>query len=171
MTTNPWVHAKAGNGRLIWTPQEMVWRGVRLDHATGCWEWQGLVDQKGYGLLSTKRRWPFERRAHRHSYETFAGPIPAGLFVLHRCDNPRCCNPEHLFLGTNADNMRDRSDKQRQLRGETCPTRILTEDQVREIRRRAATGKETHRTIAADYGVHRSTVTLVCSRRGWVHVE
>jgi hypothetical protein len=67
-----------------------------------CWVWQGYRNEHGYGRL-----WAPKRYVHRAAYEAFVGPIPAGLNVLHRCDNPPCCNPAHLFLGTRADNARD----------------------------------------------------------------
>jgi hypothetical protein len=76
--------------------------------ASGCWEWQRYRNEHGYG-----RMWRPKVYAHRASFEAFVGPIPSGLSVLHRCDNPPCCNPEHLFLGTRADNMRDMCAKGR----------------------------------------------------------
>jgi hypothetical protein len=71
-----------------------------------CWEWQGYVDKLGYGRLGKKR-------AHRMSYEKHKGPIPAGLMVCHSCDNRKCINPEHLWIGTQTDNMRDMAAKGR----------------------------------------------------------
>lgn len=80
----------------------------------GCWEWSGNTDGKGYGTISHRNGAGFSpEKAHRVSYEKEYGSIPDGLFVLHKCDNPECTNPEHLFLGTQKDNMQDCSRKNR----------------------------------------------------------
>jgi hypothetical protein len=75
----------------------------------GCWEWVAAKDRDGYGQFKGNGH----VRAHRFSYDEFVGPIPEGLQVLHRCDNPSCVNPEHLWVGTNADNMADKCEKGR----------------------------------------------------------
>ena len=74
-----------------------------VDEATGCWNWTRSLSNKGYGYF----RRDGHELAHRWSYGTFVGPIPPKMFVLHHCDNPRCVNPDHLFLGTNHDNILD----------------------------------------------------------------
>jgi hypothetical protein len=90
------------------TPLERFMAKVSPEPTSGCWLWTGALGMDGYGIrvhLHGEERKP--RRAHRASWEIFRGPIPDGLWVLHRCDNPPCVNPDHLFLGTQTDNIRD----------------------------------------------------------------
>lgn len=77
----------------------------------GCWTWLGAKDRDGYGQFRYTPK--FQGKAHRFAYEVFRGPITKGLSVLHTCDNPSCVNPSHLYVGTNSDNMQDRSRRDR----------------------------------------------------------
>lgn len=89
---------------------------------SGCWEWTGATVPFGYGVFQLGRGVGVTR-SHRFAYELWVGPIPEGMFVCHTCDNPPCCNPEHLFLGSNGDNMKDMHAKNRswQRRRTHCP--------------------------------------------------
>jgi hypothetical protein len=102
-------------------------------------------------------------RTHRVAWEEANGPIPDGKCVLHSCDNPPCCNPEHLFLGSDIDNVVDRDAKGRTARAEKNGSAKLTRERVEAIR---ADGR-LHREIAADYGVDRSTVSQIKRGKIW----
>lgn len=130
----------------------------------GCLLWQGAVGQKGYGRIQFMGK---PRQANRLAYEIFIGSIPVGLWVLHRCDTPRCVNPSHLFLGTCQDNNRDKSDKGRQSRGEGRPLAKLSDAKVREIRSSQLPISE----LARKFGVHRGTVRCVVEGSTWTHVK
>lgn len=149
---------------------------------TPCWIWQGQTAPNGYGRL-----WHGGRNvsAHRHSYAQFVGPIPGGMLVCHHCDVKNCVNPEHLFVGTQADNVADKTRKGRQAKGATHgrttkPHRTargerngwsrLTESQAREIFARLSMGHETFTAIAQDYPVTRHTIGLMARGERWQHV-
>lgn len=106
---------------------------------------------------------------HRLAYEMCIAPIPRGLHVLHRCDNPPCCNPDHLFLGTIADNNADKVAKGRQMRGTMTPRAVLTESQVSDIRARYAAGERVM-DLAVEFGVSRAQISNIAARRIWRHV-
>jgi hypothetical protein len=103
------------SGPPIRTAEDRFWVHVVCDLASGCWVWSGSRLPAGYGTISIRTGLGAKRqeRTHRFSYELHFGPIGAGLIVCHRCDNPPCVRPDHLFLGTNLDNMRDAMTKGR----------------------------------------------------------
>ncbi len=106
------------------------------------------------------------RLSHRVSWELTNGPIPKGICVLHKCDNPLCVNPSHLFLGTYADNMKDMTIKGRQARGTSIYTHKLTEENVLHIRSLELPMKD----IAEMYKVHRTTISRIRSRKTWRYI-
>ena len=103
-------------------------------------------------------------RAHRLSYELFNGPIPFGMCVLHKCDVKICTNPEHLFLGTEADNAKDKVAKNRQAKGESHGMAKLTEKQVQDIREDTRTLRE----IGKDFGISQTHASAIKSRKVWI---
>ena len=134
-----------------------------------CIFWTGTKTPTGYGMLWKKDTQPRGHRvyAHREAYEQANGAIPAGLSVLHRCDTPSCVNPEHLFLGTQRDNMFDAVRKGRVsiifARGENNPRAKLSDDDAAANRIALRPG-ELHREIAARFSISRSLVSLIGSR-------
>lgn len=134
----------------------------------GCWLWTGYApksgNRAGYGEFDFKSG----RRmlAHRASMLLLKGSEPGKQCVLHRCDNPPCVNPEHLFLGTSGDNMADRNEKGRQARGEGHASAKLTEEDVRAIR----CDQRSNRELASIYGVFETTISEARRRKTWKHI-
>lgn len=123
---------------------------IQTGHPDECWEWKGTTDPKGYGRFARNGR---NLLAHRASWEVVNGPIPEGLCALHKCDNPACCNPNHLFIGTKRDNALDRTRKGRT--GKRPPT--LTPEQDAEVRHLRRQG-ETYAAIGRIFGVSGTTI-------------
>jgi hypothetical protein len=136
------------------------------NEVTGCLEWSGARDRDGYGTLRAGRR---DHKAHRVAFEKAFGPIPAARVVCHHCDNPPCCNPEHLFLGTPAENNHDRNAKGRQARGERNANAKIADEDVRMIRKMLAEGM-TQAAVGRVFGVHQTCISRIHSRTGWAHV-
>jgi transposase len=150
------------------TPEERFWKKVKKAGDDECWEWQASCERSGHGKL---RIGSTMVKAHRFSYELHVGPIPEGMCVLHKCDNPICVNPNHLWIGTRTDNNNDMVSKQRQrgAAGERNCKAKLTEKQVKEIRRLA--GKGVSRTqLATMYDVSYSTISQIVREKIWRHV-
>jgi hypothetical protein len=139
------------------------------DPATGCIEWTGARNNYGYGRI---RHAGGLVLTHRLAYELKHGPIPPGMEVCHKCDNPPCVNEDHLCLDTHAGNMADRDSKGRgnQPKGEKHGNAKLTEASVLEIRRRIATG-ELQRVIAKDFGISRPVVGQISRGQTWSHLN
>lgn len=178
------------------TPEAIArfWAAVP-DGDNECWEWMKGRDLNGYGRMKVGSR---TVKTHRVSWALHFGIIPPGMFVLHRCDNPPCCNPQHLFLGSTADNARDASSKGRLAAGDRHwmrqqPERVagsnsvgarsahdrsgsangrakLTAEQVAIIRTRYAAGGVTQRELAAEFGVTRPMIGYIVRGVNWTAV-
>lgn len=144
----------------------------KSDRGPGCWLWSASRTRAGYGQV---RHGAATLYAHRVSYELYIGAVGDGLFVCHHCDNRRCVNPVHLFLGTAADNTRDMYAKgrqrnirpRRQARGERHGLHKLTAEQVADIRRRYAAGGVTQVQLGREYGVSDGHVCGIISGKFW----
>lgn len=150
---------------------ERFW--AKVDKTCECWEWTGCIIRNGYGQF-----WMGKHiYSHRYSY-IIHHPITIDLWehreicVCHRCDNRKCVNPAHLFLGSCGDNMKDCVAKGRwaDVRGAKNPFSKLTEKQVREIRTRYATGNLLRRQLALEYGITTGTIKDIIQRRSWKHI-
>lgn len=142
----------------------------KVAKSKSCWIWIGASDGKGYGITTNNKQRIF---AHRASYMLFVGKIPKGLFVLHKCDNPPCVNPSHLFVGTQLDNMRDAVRKGRHknnpLKGSKNPLAKLTETDIPKIRKLYSDGmRQAH--IAKKFNVSPATIWEIRVGRKWKHV-
>ena len=142
---------------------ERFWARVPKKNKNECWEWSGHRHRQGYGFLKVDGT---SKLGHRISWEIHYSAIPVGKMVLHRCDNPPCCNPTHLFLGTQKDNMIDCSAKGRLCCGEKNVLSRLTSEVVTRIR----SAKGTYREIAKLFGTASSNVSVIKNRQGWKHL-
>jgi hypothetical protein len=149
---------------------ERLWIKVRILGPDECWEWQGSKTPEGYGRIKVGPKHGPSLAAHRAVYEITHGPIPEGMHVCHKCDNPPCCNPQHLFAGTPAENVTDKVSKGRQARGERGPSAKLTASKVTEMRQCYAEDGASIDKLAAIYGVAATTVANIIRRKKWKHV-
>ncbi len=151
------------------TPQERFEGKCVPVPESGCWIWLSKLNDKGYGKLSREGAGTGWAYAHRVAYEKYVGPIPNGMHVLHRCDVPCCVNPKHLFLGTQADNNRDRDLKGRQVapRGTNNGMSKLTDETVRQILASPLSSLRLSPLI----GINSSSIRKIRRREAWKHVD
>jgi len=149
------------------SPQIRFWQYVVKSDE--CWKWTGAKHEFGYGLLNNGGKRGRVIRAHRLSYEIHKGPVPDGSIVCHSCDNPECCNPEHLWLGSLKDNAQDCSKKGRTRGGTVAGPQHhrakLTDADILAIRAAYIKGKTTLKSVGAIYGVTYATVSRIVHSR------
>lgn len=155
------------------TFEERLWAKIKKGAPDECWPWTGTCPR--YGMI--RNRDGKGSLAHREVWKLVKGEIPPKIEVCHTCDNPPCCNPKHLFLGTHKANMEDAINKRRFVfvkhrirRGENNAVSLLTDAKVVAIRSEFAGGKATIRGLAPKYGVSASTIASVVSGRAWSHI-
>lgn len=145
-------------------PGEWLWHNYTPIPECGCWIWEGATLEQGYGYMKVGAR---RVLTHRLAYALTWGGLSDSDCVLHRCDTPSCINPNHLFLGTRADNNADRMRKGRHVYGSASPRAKLTDERVREAR----TSEEPLSVLAERYGVSHETIRLAVSGQTWRHIE
>jgi len=143
------------------------WEKIDKSNFQSCWLWIGAQDSAGYGNCWYKGKC---YKSHRVAWELIKGPIPNGMHVLHKCDNPSCCNPFHLFLGTDADNMADRNRKGRQAWGSAMNRPDgLNEWLVCGIMARYLQGISC-RQLAREFGISSSTAARIINGKIWARL-
>lgn len=147
--------------------KERILAGVENASDTGCWLWKRSCNNYGYGYLHSHGK---RHAAHKVSYELYVGEIPKGMLVCHKCDTPNCVNPEHLFLGTPADNQLDMKLKKRSTIGAKNPLAKLSEKDVASVLYMHEQGVM-QKDIAVKFGVSRLAINLVVKRKNWSHVN
>lgn len=149
---------------------DYFWSRVTPGMPDECWLWQGFRNPQGYGQFNYHKK---AYRVPRLCWEIHFGAIPEGLWVLHRCDNPPCCNPNHLFLGTPTDNAQDMIQKGRRVitHGEDHPFAKLTNKQAKEIRSMYATGMYSQRKLSGLFGVSTRVIWGILQRRTYARSD
>lgn len=157
----------AGSSSRYKTP-DVAFMARSVMNDSGCIEWTGSCDRKGYGQLRIGGKLI---KAHRYAVEREIGPIPSGMVVMHTCDNPKCVNVDHLQVGTQTDNVRDMDAKGRrvnnQCRGMASYNAKITDDDVKAIR----SDKRRQVDIAASYGIAQTVVSKIKLYQAWSHVK
>lgn len=146
------------------------WNKIKVLGNNDCWEWRAFKDKDGYGQYSSWKDGD-EQRVHRIMWILKFGSIPKGALVCHKCDNPSCCNPNHLFLGTHRNNVEDKVSKNRQAKGMSHGRSKLTEEDIVKIRSRYI-GKWGQITkLAKEYKVGYATMYSIIHNETWKHIH
>ena len=133
-----------------------------VDKTDSCWNWIGCKNDSGYGVMA------YNKKAHRFSFHIHTGADPKDKMVLHKCDNPACVNPDHLYLGNDKDNMRDKIERNRHPKGSKSVLSKINESDVFNIKKMRKESKKLHE-IANKYKISEGNVSLICNNKTWRH--
>lgn len=158
---------RSDNSSALRTNSAILFKDRLLLMPSGCLEWQGSRDKSGYGTFRSGKR---DYKAHRFAYEKAFGIIPKGIVICHTCDNPPCCNPDHLFAGTTKDNSKDCVSKGRQAKGDKNGNSKLNDHVVRLIKEAHQKGY-TQTKIAEIYATDQTNVSKIVRGTAWKHVK
>lgn len=134
----------------------------------GCWDWKGYIARTGYAEIGRSKNF-HEKNAHRISWMIHKGNIPEGMYICHKCDNPKCTNPDHLFIGTHQDNDKDRDEKGRNVKGEDVESSILKDQDIKEIKTLLTQGKSCLE-ISRKYDVSHDAIKRINKNETWKHI-
>ncbi len=171
-----WRTGRAGinAGPMTRRPVDLTWAEAfelapKIVTGSGCIEWQGYKSQYGYGIIQSKMYG--STGAHRVAYAIAHGPVPPDVHACHRCDNPPCVNPDHLFLGRDKENVADMIHKLRHCHGEDSSHHKLTEAEAIEILQRYTAGGIGRPQLGREYGVSASCIQALTERKTWKHLD
>jgi len=158
------------NTDFISTVKNRFYYYTTIPNENGCMEWTGARDRKGYGMLMVNHKHVL---SHRLSYQLFKGEIPKGMCICHTCDNTKCVAPDHLWCGTQKENILDRLNKGRSARqsGEKNAASTLTDSQAIEIKKLLNTTNMTQVDIAKKFNVEKKVVWRIKNNISWKHLE
>ena len=159
------VQTKSGKRTMGLSARRHTFMKLVEKMPSGCWHWIGSTIHSGYGQVTL---FGYRTTAHRAAYRLFVGSVPSDMNICHSCDNRRCVNPSHLWIGTQNDDIQDmrRKGRERKAVGEAHPHAKLTERQVREIR----SDPRGPSVLAPIYSVATSSITNIRKRRKWRHI-
>lgn len=158
-----------GNNRVIRPVEDRLWEKVQIGSPSDCWFWKGALSSDGCGRININHK---TLKVSRVVWTITYGKIPSGLCVCHKCDNPLCVNPNHLFLGTQADNVADmiRKGRDHKAVGEKASNAKLNVSFVRRIRNLYATGKYNQMDLARMFNLPHTTAWSILRRKNWTHI-
>lgn len=143
---------------------------AKVKKGPGCWVWTGGCDQDGYGLVQASRPSTATLRAHRIAWQLHYGEHPRDRLICHSCDNPGCVRPDHLFVGSPAENTRDAASKGRMARGERNAAARLGPEQVKALRKEYRAGGVSQVSLGRKYGISQSQVSVIVRCESWRHI-